>query len=307
MDQTMRTIFPLALLLCGSPTVAQVWCPPSAVWRYNYDNNFNIGVTRIAVVGDTVLLGQTCSVLEKTVTGYSSMTNELFVGSFGTEITFAANDMVWLYVPETNAFDTLFNLNAVPGDTWQFADRAALLCGPESKFLVTDTGTMVLQGSPLRWLSVDIYNIATDFTIILQDTIIEQIGPIGTYLLPHDLCNAQIDGGQGGALRCYSDTDISYTTDVAPVCDFTTGLRPEQRATDFAIFPNPGSDVLHVTWPGCATFSVHLLDGIGRVVTTSFANSGSLHVETRGLAPGCYAVEAHAADGTRSITKWIKQ
>ena len=288
--------------------MGQVWCPPAAVWHYGYGNNFYSGFVRVEVVGDTLVLGQTCSVIEKNVTAYSSMNGQSFSSSFGFEITYAANDVIWLYVPETNAFDTLFNLNAVPGDHWLFADREAYYCEPESKFLVTDTGTMIMQGTPLRWLAVDIVNVSPFGTMIFPDTIIERIGPIGTFLLPHDFCNEQIDGNQGGDFRCYSDLEISYNNVFVTSCEIFLGVPEPLESPTIQLFPNPGFARLTLRTNGVDQgSSVKITDALSRNIASFTCGSTEKTLDTSTWASGLYLVEVVSDQGLRSVSKWVKQ
>ena len=45
---------------------------------------------------------------------------------------------------------------------------------------------------------------------MIGDTIMSRIGTLGGYFVPHDFCDGQVDGSEGGPLRCYTDADVLY-------------------------------------------------------------------------------------------------
>jgi Domain of unknown function (DUF5122) beta-propeller/Secretion system C-terminal sorting domain len=73
------------------------------------------------------------------------------------------------------------------------------------------------------------------------------------------------------------------------------------------VYPNPGSDEVHVSWSSQDIIHVQLSDALGRVVSTSLNGGGNVWLDTRCLVPGCYVVEVRARNGSRTTHNWIKQ
>lgn len=307
MVEAMRTTLLAMLALHGLMTAkAQVWCPPSAVWHYGSFLGFTPGYIRMEVGGDTVVLGQPCSIIAKSRTEYDYDLQQPVTYPAGIELTYSVNGLVMLYVPETNAFDTLFDLNAVPGDSWLFAARQAYHCYPESRTIVTDTGTMDIQGEALRWLAVDNVNVSDFGTTIIPDTIVERIGPIGEYLLPHNWCNGQIDGSEGAGFRCYEDDDVFYQAPYFTTCEVPLSIDPRSLAGQLGISPNPGAEQVRISWASETSYTVRIRNARGQLVREAKAVVNGQEVDLTELPAGLYAITAAAVGGRQVTSNWIK-
>lgn len=72
------------------------------------------------------------------------------------------------------------------------------------------------------------------------------------------------------------------------------------------LWPNPGGDVLHVSWNGKTIQRMELRDAQGRVVLEESNYNNNLPLNASSLAPGTYTVLARTAQGERAVAKWVK-
>ena len=99
------------------------------------------------------------------------------------------------------------------------------ICDKTGYVQVLDTGTMMLNDVPLRWLAVERhYFIQGEIWQVHADTVIERIGYTTGYFAPHDACNAAADGDDGRDLRCYTDDLVSYKRIQPWSCETLLGL-----------------------------------------------------------------------------------
>ncbi len=81
---------------------------------------------------------------------------------------------------------------------------------------------------------------------------------------------------------------------------------PDWRSWNLRVFPNPGTDVLHIQTGTKGKIDVHVREATGRAVLDVSGQSGSLKLSSIGLSPGVYLVEVNTTDGQRTV-KWVKQ
>ena len=306
----MRTLFPFVLCL---PLFvdAQSWFPPEAVWHYWYSGTGNVaGFVRIEQVGDSVINEQPCRILRKTQEGVDLVENSYFTEALGRECAYAQDGLVMAFDPALDAFDTLYNMNAVPGDNWQHINlpNQGSACGALNNILVTDTGRTTIDGINLRWLAVDInYEVGEGVWQANADTIIERIGTIGSYLLPQDWCNGFLDGHEAGPFRCYADADIFYIGDEDVPCELTTGQQEFSQQTSIGLHPNPNIDGAFLSLPNQAkNAAVQLFDGTGRIAYSGELFSGAW-LDVSSLPSGMYLVRIDSGDlPSPYFGRWVK-
>lgn len=301
----------LLALLWPCLSQGQAWFSDQAVWHYTFNGGagFNAdGHVRVEVTGDSLVAGQPSRMLTRTRETYDYDLAQYSSLLIGTIFAHEMGGIVWVYMPSLNAFDTLYAMNAVPGDHWQLPALPDAACDPESRMEVTDTGMTVIAGQVLRWLAVDITLLP--FAQTISDTIIERIGTIGTYLLPMDVCAGFLDFEEGGPLRCFQDAGIFYTTEIAPACDFIVGVSGQSAPTNLVLFPNPAQDQLHVQLPkGVEGGLLRVLGATGRVLQVerfpAFVSTFSFPISD--LPPGLYALELMDQQSVRWLAKWVKE
>ncbi|MDX9752262.1 MAG: T9SS type A sorting domain-containing protein [Flavobacteriales bacterium] len=279
----MRTLFALLFALPAGAG-AQSWCPPGAEWVYTYSNGWTVdAVATFSYTGETVIGGITAQRIDWQFTGYLF---DMFITEDRDPVFTAVNGTVVSILNE-NGWDTLYHFGAVPGDSWHPAPWVDM---PDLAWQVTDTGTTIIDGMPLRYLAVE--------NAWMQDTIVERLGALRSFMLPWEVA---FINAPTGPLRCYSDTDISYAAWWWSYgCNSVTGVAG-QRADGLSLYPNPGTT--HFTLdlpPGLHT--IELFDATGRRVHHRHATGPRTEVPTAHLPAGIYHVRV---DGHGMA--WVKE
>lgn len=258
--------------------------------------------------GDTLINGQPCSRIER-MRFYQVMDSPVYTDSLTDLYTYSDSGIVWMFDPQLNDFDTLYDLNAFPGDSWQLIhlpEPASL--GQSFSLTVLDTGHINIDGNSLRWLSVqyDFGNLWSDQ--IFLDTLIERIGSIDWYMLPYSLPNGATDAGEGGPLRCYHDNETSYQRPSVETCDLPLGVMEHVARPMLLIWPNPGTDCLTIRMPvGEKLQGVLVRDALGRIcLHESPLVENEIVLDTERLPHGCYSIEVRSTHG-QFVRQWIKE
>ena len=231
---------------------------------------------RIRVANDSVIQGVAVKALsrERYFRVVEPLADQISVEDLGSIYMAEVGDIVLLYDEVEQEFDTLYDMAAAPGDSFGFPSIYTFSCGPLDRCVVLDTGTMVMQGLPLKWLAVEwtyVYD-PTDppWIVAVPDTIIERIGAVNSYIYSMDGYFGATDGNEGGPMRCYSDMDISYNAGIVdlfstePLCDLLPTSVAQLEAERVLLYPDPGTDQLVVT--GDREKTIELFDGCGRTV-----------------------------------------
>jgi hypothetical protein len=112
-----------------------------------------------------------------------------------------------------------------------------------------------------------------------------------------------------GAFKGFDDGTVRDTsmTFIAKLHGLSVGIHePERPAWQVRIYPNPGTEVLHIETDVKGKVDVRVRDATGRAVLAAAGPSGSLELSSIGLSPGVYLVEVNTTDGRRTV-KWVKQ
>jgi len=287
----MKKTIILLLILSSLTLYSQKWCAPGAEWKYTYDTPFwNIGYVSINYSGDTVIGTVACKKLTKTFHGYDCLTHTYNDYRFNSEYTYEDNGLV--YILFEGVFDTLYNFNAVIGDHWGFPKKTfnITICDSNSQFHVLDTGTIIMNSIPLRYLAIN-----SPEAHGYRDTIIEKIGLTNGYMFPFDCCNGATDGNEGGPLRCYSDYNFptykpcNYTMD----CNYIyTGIK-DNEIKIIKISPNPFTDNFFVDISESNTDShdVEILNLSGKLLLEYRSLTKSQLIYTRNFDSGVYILK----------------
>jgi hypothetical protein len=138
----------------------------------------------MASAGDTLIQGQPCTRIERTRTYTAYFDPTILVDTLSNLYTYSASGIVWMFDSQLNAFDTLYDFSALPGDSWQLIHLPEYSAG--SDFLtVVDTGHVSIDGHALRRLSVEYhFQGATGNNPPYLDTLMERIGSNTFYSKP---------------------------------------------------------------------------------------------------------------------------
>jgi hypothetical protein len=108
------------------------------------------------------------------------------------------------------------------------------------------TGIKVINSNTLKYVKVEFVDPQMN-PLGFEDTIVENIGFIGSYFLPYDMFDGFVDGNEGGPFRCYSDNNFAlYKPNYLEVCDYIMGTTELEGSSSFQVYPNPVSDQINI-------------------------------------------------------------
>lgn len=271
----------IAILFCNS--LYSQWAPIGAKWIYENTPGYMPVLTIIESIRDTTILTKQCKVLKTSeIDNVEDSTGHYYYDTLYYPLQYLYNDssIVYLYDNILNNFDTLYNFNAVKGDT--ITVRDSTLGHPENLFQykVDSIGDTIIHGINLRKQFISATQNSGWFFYFnsgpeayKQYPIIERIGSL-VYL--YGLNQVVMEGGIG-CLRCYSDSNIFYhsptwtdTLDCAyPI--ITNIKETENLQGNIKVFPNPANDF--ITFESSSLFykkpiNIKIYNAIGDVVKT---------------------------------------
>lgn len=278
-------LVPALFSVAGS--TAQVWCPPGATWHHGWFTFTETGYVTTVYGADTLINGTPSQKLLPEKHIYDFVSQSYVDQALPALFTAVDQDMVSIWTGSD--FDTLYRLNAIPGDSWQ----VPLTFDPVN-LLVNDTGTIVVDGLSLRYLAVE-YSPGG-----FQDTIVERTGSWRVFF------DASLSLGLDAPisrLRCYEDQDISYSSGAAPTCDFVLAIGSGMEVWSVRPYPNPGTEQVSVVLAQGGTLDIS--DAFGRLMATWPMQPGQNTISTVGWSPGHYSFLLRSGAQLKSFS-WIK-
>lgn len=311
---TLITIFTLFTVL---KVVSQSeWAPVGATWYYGFSSWMTTGYYKISYIGDTMINTVSCKIMEKKIFQYSPL-SEFDTITLNHEYTYADTNKVYIY--RFNNFYTLYDFSADIGDTIivpgtnQYSSSG---CDSIGLIKVDSIGTMIINGVPLRYISV---RPMTTSKWGWACRIVEKIGPLYNfqygiepfnYLFPNklDYCGMYVDQShEGGFLRCYSD-QIGFTykqLGSTPDCDYIyTNINETTNIfTEIKIAPNPTSDILKIflILNSKQEIQIELFDIMGNLIFTEHVPETIGYSKTfdlTGLSAGIYFIKLKSNQNT---------
>ena len=275
----------------GLHPLPEPWPYMGSTWyyseRYAYSGTEFEDYCRIETVGDTVIHGTPCMILEKNKTIECNLRprREYFHLN-------ECNDLLF-YDELVNSFQKLYDFDAKVGDAWRIFLSADLTEG------ITDT--VIYQVDSIRQTIIEDRKLlqffyhrdfkGENYEGPETGSYIEYIGPTD-YFFPWYIksCDANTISG----LRCYQDILIGfYNSNIRDRCDYS-GLWHNTRETNAErprIYPNPSSSQLTIDFnnPVSEPYQLLIYDNLGRkVCTLEDINNGQIEVDVSQYDPGIY-------------------
>ena len=289
----MRIFLPFAFLFCSSLNAQTTFAPTGAMWSYTQGFAFapDSGLFGIECVGDNVIQGTNCSVLDYSGGISECMGFRHFVATTGESVVF--------WEPTDSTFRTLYVFGLSPGEGWKtlvgrgYYDLGTWVTVYDTlSFEVITSDVAVIDGFPLR-RSVVQANWSPDWpsqNVPFSGTIIERLGH-SLFMFPW--IDGACDFEYTGPLRCYSDPDITWLNPQFPQCDLSVGMEEAITGVPFRIRPTlatTGETIQVIARRGTIT----VLDATGRLVhQLPIHGQGSFDLDT----PGTYLVRFTAPEG----------
>lgn len=300
----MRAIAIATALVASLHATAQQWCPPGATWTYDTGSPWTVAYTRYAYAGDTLVDGQPSQRIEVDALITNWFGNDTTIHSTGSPglVTRLADEVVFLWRPNTGTWDTLYWFGAEVGDHWRPPWAFEEDCPADHVLTVLETGTMIVDGVELRKLLVERRQGGQSFGN--PEWIAERIGPLGGYFFPMGDCGGVIECYC--TLGCYRDQEIGYPSGTGD-CALPLALsQHENPPLAIELWPNPGSDLLSYAISGMETVDVIVLDAMGRCIVRmrSLPSRGTIDLSV--LAEGSYLIAFTNKGGHIATRTWLK-
>ncbi len=273
-----------------------IWAPEGATWHFNFGAVCFSGYNKVQVEGDSIIDGQTCKKMKPHVYAYACG------GAYADfeldyELTYADNDRVYHWTGED--FEVLYDFLLQPNDIYVVGAYDPCIEG--DTLLVTEVGTLTINGLNLRYYDVELLN--NWFGEVIFGRIVERIGPIESYLFPLPRCLP--DYMHSGPFRCYFDGDFeTYSSEVVSDCDYL-GISERTKSEPILVYPNPSSNQINVTSIELISH-IEISDVSGRIVFTQQPNSTQINLDIASLSTGCYFISTEFQKGTRLTSKFVK-
>lgn len=278
MKKLLFLIILLKFSYCG---IAQSWCPPGAEW---YNDQVCLcptkDIMKVVYSGTMMVAGNVCQQLSKQIYSRNYFTNQLSISSsVPTFTTYSFNNIVFLYSSITNSFDTIYNFNAVPGDTWRIPGFNTPTGSPKTKFTVYDTGHSVISGINLKWIKVWYSNPTK------TDIIYERIGATRNFFFNFFYDDGFNDVPRYEYLRCYNDYQINFTKITIP-CDsipsVPNAINEPILIEKIKIYPNTVTNKLtiEIIEGVLQNYNITITNGLGSTVMKQDHVLSTLNLDT---------------------------
>lgn len=293
----MKNIFFILSFFICLNSFSQYWTNDSASWIYSYSNYdlSEVGYVELKKLEtDTIIESKTCSVIEKSRFSYYYPTASYSEGVYGREFIYFENNKVFHF--RNDHFYTLYDFSASIGEFWEIE-------GPNScsndTIIVDNVEIINYNGVDLKTLTVHSKN----NNYYLGTTIIERLG--STYFLfPNIWFNCEMDNGEAGDLRCYSDIDSwFYKNDNYDDCRFITNVGLEEKIkSKFVLYPNPSNDlfVLEMKENNSDILNLEITNQLGEIVkiihSPQKVKENSFEINCSELNTGIYFVYVYEND-----------
>ena len=291
----------LLFLLVGIGTIkAQV----NSEWYYEFSQAvggplYYVGYEHYAVVGDTIIQGHSCMIVES-IGGSSTDCENMGKQS---HFLYRDNDQLLWYNEEQNEFTILHNYAAHKDEGWTISVNTCSF-----DVVVDSTSTQIVGNEERRVLYIQ------DENHYYDGCIIEGIGHL-TRLFPQDIyweCEGSVcDGIIFTKLRCYADENVAYHFNDEP-CDTTYYGHwdaIEEQNDAIVVYPTIVNDYLTILNNDYSVSNpqYQLIDGYGRVCKKGKINDSEASISLIEMPAGVYCLRIFDATKTKQIIKLIKK
>jgi len=312
----MRKDIYLLLLIVTSSTISfsQNWCPQGAIWTYNFYSMSSFGYEKVAYEKDTLLNFQPCKKLNvKRVTpiypfGTGFPPTGIDTINLPAIFTYSESDTVFFFYKQS--FHPIYFFNAQIGDTLKVVNFLGVdVCDTIIQQVVDSSGTMQINNETLRFYIARHINITSQFLYPESITVIEKIGAVDNYILPHFTC---VTDDEEHTLRCYQDDNFSlYQTNSLTDCDYIyTGVSDILGSNNLSVkvFPNPSTSklIIRSLQDKIGVISFLNLHGQSQNVELISKSAKEYQFDMRALSTGIYLIKVEMDNGqylTRRIVK----
>lgn len=288
-------------LFCSINLSAQTeWAPIGAKWHYDFPYDYNNAETflKIESIGDTVIDGITCKILEQ-----ESLDTHLNRRYY----TYKAEDKVWVY--DGIDFRILYDFTVQPQSEWTaYGPSLYQMCDTVTNVLVESAGEEELNGISFKYMMVSLPESGWHFNLCNPDQtrISEKFGSYG-FMFPQQNC--AIDVPSACFLRCYEDSEFGFfSSGVADSCtyEYGVGLNEIILAENVKVGPNPVSDILNIALKGnIRNSSFQIYSSTGKLIYNASVTDRSTMFNMSTYTQGIYILKVYH-EGVFTTGKIIK-
>ncbi|MBK6861283.1 MAG: T9SS type A sorting domain-containing protein [Saprospiraceae bacterium] len=248
----MKQIFNLILIIFYQDiSLAQEFATKDSKWVFDYNGAWSKGKTEVQYDKDTLIAGETVRKHSKKATRLLRFDNRLV--SFDLNpVYIRSKDGIIEFSEDAILFDTLINFKASKGQSWKIFRHRNSKITDSIKITIIDTFRTKISG-------IDLFTQAAKYESPgwspFVDTVYEYIGVRWLYILPFDEKDVNLDGGEGGLIRCFSNSllgvvsfdNMQYGSDFKYDCDNLTFVNNNAiKKSDIYIYSNPFSKSIQV-------------------------------------------------------------
>ncbi|NVN94242.1 MAG: T9SS type A sorting domain-containing protein [Bacteroidetes bacterium] len=298
-----RITLTLAFFLLLVISYAQEWAPLGATWYYQSVRPTD-GLqwyAEIQSIGDTIIQGKHCKVLQSHGVGISNFGSE-----FSSFFISSGNGKVFYYNQSCNKFCQLYDFNKLPGDTFYiptFCNNNYDSVG----FIIGSVSLLTIDTTVLKVQSVTPINTPSSQYQGFPSQIIETLGST-SFLFPIHLPFS--DAPYTYKLLCYTDSKIHYHYPPQDFCN-TIGIKEEKTNDKIEIYPNPASLVLTIDLTDNieVKYSINIYSIIGqkKISMNNVIGNKVTEIPIGKLSSGLYLIEITTTDGQKLMKKFIKE
>lgn len=303
----MKTLTSLLFCLAlNFISFSQVWIDQGATWHYDYWGVAEEGFYKMENVGDTLIEGHLCQQIETKryifgMTGPNSGIVHTGTEELPENYTYVSGDTV--FYRYNNEFFVLFNFSASIGDEWIIATSGGSIegyCSDTSKMIVTNTGTVFIDGQNYRTITVEP---DSNSSIGISGTIVERFGLIDDdyqpfhYLFPNSFqCDSLTESGTivewyYYKFKCFKDNSFSLYNPSGQDCEYLLKIGVDENDLyDFSIHPNPAQNEFSFNNPSSEIISLEIYSSLGVKVADFNLNKGENSLNISELQNGIYFV-----------------
>ncbi len=296
------------LALLPSLACAQSWCPPGAMWHYEFDDPNSTGSWDKTYVGDTLIDGyQAHRIVATGVYILDPGTpSEIIIPVTGEEFTTLVDSLLLVRIEDAPipVWDTLLRFDALPGDRW-YVPGHDIICSEISSWdllEVMDTGHVVVNSIALRYWDLGHYITPDQFQ--WSGRCFDRLGFPGV-LVPLPSCGVMTEGFVSS---CYRDDELIFPSPILPSdwCGLPLNTAESEKVQGAVPTPNPGTDHFTLQLPP-GVHTVEVVDAMGRTVLREQAANSTTRMATGSLPAGAYSVRVVERDGSLRTMRWVKE
>jgi hypothetical protein len=271
-------IFTLISFSAIALNAQSTWAPLGAKWTYGIGYAFDAGVNynEWIVTGDTVIDGQTCSIIERN--------GQEVVGDYSDNlITYEEAGVVYWRI--AGAFSVLYDFNKNQGETYTLN-----LGECDISVIVDSTDFETINGVELK-----VQYVSADPPTYYVGKIMEHIGHM-TRPTPDlmEICVGNpIDMNYYTELRCYEDSDFGahiFTPFIG--CDaVAVSVNEIENPFNVSLYPNPAETILNIRCDFVQEIRFNIYNSLGQKVKTGIFNADFNSIPVGDFKPGIYHLE----------------